>query len=168
MILKAFDEFMAKLRDRLKDRKDLQTIATALTYLASYQYFEIPELSDSKSEEYFEEGIQSLVNFAKQVTSLPPYSSERAKVTPKEKLSRKLIAFMGKVTALFGHENPLLAFFVWLIFLALLFSIGFFEMLRYFAIKVDSTILTTLVGGPILGALTAVTIPRLGRQKKQT
>lgn len=62
LILKAFAEFMLKLRDRLKDRKDLPTIETALTFLASYQYLEIPELSDSKSEARFEEGIQSLVN----------------------------------------------------------------------------------------------------------
>lgn len=84
VILKAFDEFKLKLRDRLKDRKDLPAIETALTCLASYQYLEIPELSDSKSETRFEEGVQSLVGFAQQVTSLAPYRSEQLKATPRK------------------------------------------------------------------------------------
>jgi hypothetical protein len=166
LILKALGEFTMKLRDRLKDRKDLPTIETALTYLASYQYFEIPELSDSKSEGRFEEGIQSLVNFAQQVTSQAPYRSEQLKVTPKEKLSLKLVALVSRVTALHKHENALVAFFFWLVFLLLLFSGVFAVALRYSAIKMDSTILTMVIGGSILGAITAVTIPRVGRQKK--
>jgi hypothetical protein len=166
LILKALGEFILKLRDRLKDRKDLPTIETALTFLASYQYLEIPELSDSKSEPRFEEGIQSLVNFARQVTSLAPYRSEQVKVTPEEKLSRKFVAFISKVTAPFKHESPLVVFFSWLILLGLLISVGFRVALPYFGIKMDSTIITMLVGGPILGAITAVTIPRVVRQKK--
>jgi hypothetical protein len=134
--------------------------------LASYQYFEIPELSDSKSEGRFEEGIQSLVNFAQQVTSQAPYRSEQLKVTPKEKLSLKLVALVSRVTALHKHENALVAFFFWLVFLLLLFSGVFAVALRYSAIKMDSTILTMVIGGSILGAITAVTIPRVGRQKK--
>jgi hypothetical protein len=70
------------------------------------------------------------------------------------------------VAAPFNHENPLIAFFAWLAFLFLLFNGAFALALRYFGIKMDSAILTMLVGGPILGAITAVTIPRMGRQKK--
>jgi hypothetical protein len=164
-ILKGLGEFSPKLRDRLKDRKDLPEISTVLTYLASYQYLEIPELSDSRSEPRFEEGLQSLLIFAQRVTTLPPYRSEELKPTPRQKLSLKISAFMATVTAPFWHDNLLVAFIVWWFFLSLLFIGGFFGLLRVFPVKIDSAIITTLVAGPILGAVTAVTIPRVGRKK---
>jgi hypothetical protein len=165
-ILKAFGEFVPKLRDRLKDRRDLAIIETALTDLASYQYLEIPELSDSKSEKRFDEEMQSLLNFAQQVVSLPPYRSEQEKTTSKQKFSDKIFETLSMVTAPFRHENPLVAFLFWFVFLSILFCGGVFGWLRIFQVKIDSTIITTLVAGPILGAVTAVTIPRVGRRKE--
>jgi len=165
LILNGFQELVPKLRDRLKDRKDLPEIELALTYLAAYLYLEIPGLSDSKPEARFEEGIQSLLIFAQQVTTLPPYSSEQSKPTPKQKLSLKFFEAVSRVSAPFSDENPLVAFLCWFPFLLVLFGGGLFVALRLFAVKMDSTIVTTLIGGPILGALTAVTIPRIGRRK---
>lgn len=168
LVLKAFGEFTPKLRDRIKDRKDLPAIQTALTFLASYLYLEIPALSDSGSGARFEEGMQSLLTFAQQVTSLPPYRSEELKPTPKQQFSLKLLAVFSIVSAPFGHENLLVAFLSWFVLLFLLFGIGLFEASRLLAIKADSVIITTLISGPILGAVTAVTIPRIGRRKSGT
>jgi hypothetical protein len=167
-ILKAIWDFTPKLRDRLKDRKDLPEIETTLTYLAAYQFLEIPELSGSKSEMRFEEGMQSLLSFAALITALPPYRSEKLKPTPKQKLSLKFFSALSKITAPFSHENSVVAFFSWLVLLFLLFGGGFRLGLRFFAVNVDSTVITTLIAGPILGALTAVTIPRVGKKKSGT
>lgn len=163
-ILEAFKDFDVKLRDRVKDRKDLPAVETALTYLASYQHSEIPELSDSTSEARFDEGIQSLLSFAQQMKSLPPYRSEQLKPTPKQKLSQKLFAFCLGIMALFRHQNVLLAFASWLLLLSFLFGLAMFIALRHFQVKPDSTIVTALISGPILGAVTAVTIPRIGKR----
>jgi hypothetical protein len=165
LVLKAFSEFEPKLKDRLKDRKDLPEIEAVMTYLASYQYLEIPELSDSKSGPRFEEGMQSLLVFAQRVTALASYRSEELKPTQKQKLSLKVAAFVSAVTAPFWHDNVFVAFVAWWLFLALLFCGGVFGLLRLFQVKMDSAIITTLVAGPILGAVTAVTIPRVGRKK---
>jgi hypothetical protein len=165
-ILQACQEFAPKLGDRLKDRKDLGALESALTDLAAYQYTEIPELSDSKSESRFEEGTELLLSFAQKVIALPPYRSEPLNPTPKEKLSRKLLLAGGKLTVLFSHENVLVAFVSWLILMLVLFWGGFYVALRFVPIKMDSTILAALIGGPIATAVTAATIPRLGRAKK--
>ena len=164
LILKAFGEFVPKLRDRLKDRKDLPAVEATLTYLAAYQYLEIPELSSSMSGARFEDEMRSLLSFAARMAALPSYRSEELKPTPKEKLSLKFFTTLSKVTAPFSHENQVVAFLFWLVFLFLLFGGGFWVVLRLFSIKVDSTVITTLIGGPILGALTAVIIPRVGRK----
>jgi len=163
-ILEAFRDFDAKLRDRVKDRKDLPAVETALTYLASFQYLEIPELSDSTSEARFDERIQSLLGFAQQMKSLSPYSSEQLKPSPKEKFSQRLFALCLGTMALFRHQNVLVAFFSWLLLLSLLFGLAMFVALRHFQVEADSTTITALISGPILGAVTAVTIPRIGKK----
>lgn len=161
-ILKAFGEFSSKLRDRLKDCKDLPALQSALTYLAAYYYFE----TNSESEVHFEQGMVMLLTFAGQLDSLPPYRSEEQKKTPKEKLSIKFFSALSKVTAPFGHENPMIAFLCWLVLLFCLFSGGFYLALRFTSLRLDSTILNALIGGPILGAVTAVTIPRISKSRR--
>ena len=165
LILKAFGEFMPKLKDRLKDRKDLAAIETSLTHLAAYQYLEIPELSDSESETRFEEGMQSLLTFAQQLTALPPYRSEQMKPTPKQKFSEKFLAAVSTLTAPFAHDNVLVAFLYWFVFLSLLLSGSVLLWLRILQVKMDTTLLAALLTTTILGALTAVTIPRIGKKK---
>jgi hypothetical protein len=167
LILDAFRTFPSKLRDRLKDRKDLASVEAILTDLAAYQFTEIPELSDSKSETRFEEGTGILVAFAHQVLALPSYRSERPKATPKENLSRRLMFAGRKVSLLFTHANVLVAFCAWLALMLLLFWGGFYVALRWFSIKMDSTIMTALIGGPVATAVTGATIPRLGKAKKR-
>ena len=161
-ILKAFGEFSSKLRDRLKDCKDLPSIQSALTYLAAYYYFEI----NSESEVRFEQGMAMLLTFAAQLDSLPQYRSEELKKTPKEKLSIKFFSTLSKVTAPFQHDNPMIAFLCWLALLFCLFSCGFYVALRFTSLRFDSTILNALIGGPILGAVTAVTIPRISKSRR--
>jgi hypothetical protein len=165
LILDAFGEFADKMHDRIKDHKDLESIDAVLTKLAGYLYTEIPELSDSKSKEAFEQlGMQELVAFAQFVKELPAYHSEAPNPTPKEKVSQKIVDFSRGVSGLFTHKNVLLCFLCWYILALFLVSLGFMFALHHFPnIKVDSTIITALVGGPVAAAVTAVTLPRLSQ-----
>lgn len=147
-ILQACREFMPKVRDRLKDRKDLNAIEAVLGDLAAYQYTEIPELSDAQSEARFEEGTQLLLSFAQQVMALQPYRSEPTNPTPKEKLSRKLFLAGQKLSIPFTHANVLVTFCSWLVLMLFLFWGGFYLALKFYPIKMDSTIMATLIRRP--------------------
>ena len=168
LILQGFRSLIPKLGDRLKDKKDLGAIQSVLTELASYLYTEIPELSDSAPQNNFDQaGMESLLRFARQIIELPTYQSEEVKQTPKERLSRKIISAGYKLTAPLVHQNVLVAFCSWYAVTLLLFCGGFYFAFRLVpSIKMDTTIVTAVVGGPIATAVTAVTIPRLSRNKK--
>ena len=169
LIVRAFPRFLPRLRDRLKDRKDLVTIESVLTDLAGYLYTEIPELSDSESQSAFERaGVESLLSFARRINDLPPYRSEPLPQTPKEKASEKILSLGRKLSAPFNHENALVSFWAWYVLLLVLFCTGFYIAFRYVpTLKIDSTVVATIVGGPIATAATAVAIPRLTKGKKQ-
>lgn len=169
LILQAYNDFLPKLRDRLKDKKDLDALEAALTDLAGYQYTEIPELSGNQSQPAFEQvGEESLLSFAQQIVGLPSYRSEQQEQTPKEKFSQKLLSVGFKLSLPFTHENVLIAFCAWYLLLLLLFCGGFYLAFRLVpSMKADTTIIATLIGGPIATAVTAVTIPRLSKGKKQ-
>lgn len=164
-ILQAFRELMPKLRDRVKDQKDLAAVEAVLTDLAAYQYSEIPQVSESNAETKFEEGVDILLQFADRVISLPPYRSEALKPTSKEKVSGKAALILRKITGLFVHENVLISFFSWLVLTLLLFWGGFGLVLRIVSLKLDSTLIVALIGGPIAAAVTGATVPRLGKSK---
>ena len=168
-ILRAFANFLSKLRDRLRDRKDLTIIESALTDLAGYFYTEVPEISDGTEDAHLQNlGMASLISFAQKINDLPSYRSEQQRPSPEEKVSRKVISTGQRLSALFNHENLLISFIAWYLLLFLLFAMGFHLALRYVpGVKVDSTVITAIVGGPIATAITAVTIPRLSRKKKQ-
>jgi hypothetical protein len=167
-ILRAFADFLPKLRDRVRDRKDIAIIESAVTDLAGYFYTEVPEISDGTDETGLQNlGMASLMSFAQKVNDLPPYRSEPQRPSPEEKVSRKVVSIGQRVSGLFNHENLLISFFTWYVLLLLLFSGGFYFALRYIpGVKVDSTVITAAVGGPIATAITAVTIPRVGKKKK--
>jgi hypothetical protein len=169
LIVRAFPRFPPRLRDRLKDRKDLVTIESVLTDLAGYLYTEIPELSGSESQSAFERaGVESLLSFARRINDLPPYRSEPLPQTPKEKASEKILSLGRKLSAPFNHENALVSFWAWYVLLLVLFCTGFYIAFRYVpTLKIDSTVVATIVGGPIATAATAVAIPRLTKGKKQ-
>jgi hypothetical protein len=166
-ILSALRSFLPKLRDRLRDRKDLTAIEAVITDLSGYFYAEIPDISDGTDETTLRElGMSSLIRFAQKINDLPEYRSEQQTPSTEEKVSRKVVSTGQGLNALFNHENVLISFLAWYVFLLVLFCAGFYMALRYFpSIVVDSTVITALVGGPIAGAVTAVTIPRFGKKK---
>lgn len=166
-ILKAFGEFVPKLHDRLKDRKDLVSIEATLIELASYQYTEIPELSESKTDTQFEHGTELLLNFANKVIALPLYRSEPLNPTPKEEVSSKLTAIARNITGPFTDDNVLVAFLAWLVLTTALFCGGVYIALRYFSVRMDSTVMVAVVGGPITTAVAGATIPRLRKAEKR-
>lgn len=162
-ILEAFRFFLGKLRDRLKDRKDLVEIESALMDLSRYLYTEIPEVSGSDSDSDLERiGIESLLSFAQQINGLPLYRSETPHQKTSETASQRIISFAKKLSWPFNQENLLLSFCAWYVLFLVLFSAGFYLAFRHFnSLKIDTTIVATLVGGPIATAITAATIPRL-------
>jgi hypothetical protein len=166
-ILSAFGNLLSKLRDRIRDRKDLTIIESALRDLAAYFYTEVPEISDGTDENDLQSvGMTSLVSFAQKLNNLPSYQSEQEKPTPEESLSRKVLLTGRWLSGLFNHENLLISFMAWYLFFLLLFGLGFHLALRYAqGIKVDSTVITAIVGGPIATAIAAVTIPRVSKKK---
>jgi membrane protein implicated in regulation of membrane protease activity len=168
LTMRAFDELVPKLRDRIKDKKDLQTVESILTALAVYYYTEIPELSSDQPDSNFEHvGEQSLLSFANQVTGLSPYHSEEEPLTPKEKVSQKILLILHRLSLSFVHENVLIAFFAWYTLMLLLFYAGFYVAFRFVPLmKTDTTVVTAIVGGPISAAVAAVAIPRIGKLKK--
>ncbi len=168
VIVRAFPKFLPRLTDRLKDRKDLAVVESALNDLAYYLYTEIPELSEGKSLSDLEQmGMESLLRFARQINDLPPYRSE-PNPSPKEKVSLRVIAFGRSLSAIFVHDNLLISFFVWYLLMLLLFGGGFYLAFRYVpTLKMDSTIIATIVGGPVATAVTAVAIPRLAKVQKR-
>lgn len=166
-ILRAFNHFLSKSSDRLRDRKDVIAIESAATDLAKYLYTEIPEFSDSKPQSSFERaGIDALLRFARQINELPAYRSETASSTPKERLSGRLLAVGRKLSWPFVQENLLLSFLSWYALFLGLFAVGLYSAFRYVqSLRMDSTLVAMLVGGPIATAITAATLPRLTKSK---
>lgn len=170
-ILRAFREFLPKYLDRLRDKKDLATLNSALEDLAEYFYTEIPEIAPDSSEAQREmeaAGMVALMKFVAKTNGLAPYRSEAIPSTAKEDVARK-VAFTGsRLAALFVHHNVLVSFFAWYFLLLLICSSAAWAALRYVAaLKLDSVMVTSLIGVPLLGAITATTIPRIGRDGKK-
>jgi hypothetical protein len=167
LIMEAFHQFTPKLWDRIRNKKDLATVEGILTALAGYYYTEIRELSSDQSETNFERvGEESLLSFAQLITGLSPYLSEGVQLTPEEKITQKIKLVGNKVSMFFTHDNVLIAFCSWYILMLLVFCVGFYLAFRLVpTTKIDTTIVTALVGGPITTAVAAVTIPRLTKTR---
>ena len=167
-IVSAISGIDSKMEDRIKDKKDLSNIASILTDLATYLYTEIPEICDGTDEDkkqFQEYGDTALNAFADKLNALQPYKSEAEPLTPHQAVSRKFASTSSKVSAFFTHENVLVCFCAWYIFSAILICFGFWlASLLIPAFKLDTVILSTIVGGPVAGAITAVTVARLGRR----
>ena len=167
-ILRALLNFGPKVGERLKDRRDLSIIEAALVDLAGYFYTEIPEISDGTDDTALRNlGTACLVKFSAKINELPAYRSEQQSQTSEEKISRKVVSTGQRLSTLFNNENLLVAFVAWYLLLLVLFLTGFYLALHYIpGVKVDSTMITAIVGGPIATAITAVTIPRFSKGKK--
>lgn len=163
-IVRAFPLVLPRLSDRIKDHRDLGAVDSALTELARYLYTEIPDVSDGASRPELEAaGAGALLGFARQINELPPYRSEPVARAPAERASQKAFLLGRRVAGAFTHSNVLVGFFCWYVLsLALVYASFRVAFIMVPALRVDSTVVATAVSAPLVVAITAVTIPRMG------
>jgi hypothetical protein len=166
-ILSAFSAFESKIKARITDKKDLPVICNALRDLAAYFYTEIPEIHLGTEEESLhlrESGDGYLLSFAKMIESLDVYHPESKTPSARESASVSLSVISAKLARPFSHENVLYCFLAWYFLSLLLIASGFLLAFHYLpGLKLDTVIVSTVVGGPVAGAITAVTIAKLRR-----
>jgi hypothetical protein len=159
-IVEAFDSLSTKISGRLQDKKDLQAVASVLNELAKFLYSMIPEVSSVEGHEAAEItafGERSLLRFADDLTSLPPYRAEPRPLERKERVKSGFVIAVNWFANLFCHDNLLIRFFVWwglaqgLVVAATILANHYVPSL-----KVDSTLVSFIVGTPLLVAAAAL------------
>lgn len=169
-IVTAFREFHAKIRDRIKVKKELSLVALALQGLAAYLYTEIPEVHrGGDSDDHLEaEGSRGLEEFAAQINSMSAYVAEATRPTTEEKIKEGVSEKVGRISSIFAHPNVFLCFMVWLIFLASLVGASV-RIAKMFVtdLKLDSTLVALMVATPIAGAATLTAVSRGRTQRKE-
>jgi hypothetical protein len=158
-IIDAFNSTHLKITNRLKDRKDLHTVANILRELAKYLYSVIPELS-GKDEEVSGFGERALMKFADDLEALPAYAAEPRPLATKERASRKLVGVLIWLVGLFSHENPLVKFWVWWALVQLIAILAVTVALQSIsALKLDSALIVFAIGTPLLVAAATLATP---------
>lgn len=159
-IVDAFDSLPGKISGRLQDKKDLQSVASVLRELAQFLYSMIPEVSSVEGREATvttARGEQSLLQFADDLASLPAYRPEPRPLERKEKVKSDFAIAVNGFASLFGHDNLLIRFFAWwglaqgLVVIATILASHYVPGLR-----VDSTLVSFIVGTPLLVAAAAL------------
>ena len=104
-----------------------------------------------------------VVNFAEDASKLQDYSSEVERLAKPQAVTKTLTSKILSMTSVFSDENILVCFTAWLFILGILAAFGTWAMLRTFpTVKMDSVLVSMVVGTPIVGAATLVAI---GRQR---
>lgn len=171
-ILRAFETMPMKLGTRLKDKKDLPQLSDCLLNLASYLYSMIPELHQTPipaegrlGTSSF--GLGSLRAFAEKLEILPEYLPEPQKQPRETRVKDYFLRLQGSIAGVFAHQNMLLCFIAWYVLcLALVCTAVMFARVLIPELKLDSVLVSTVVGVPIAAAVTALAISRRKRQDK--
>jgi hypothetical protein len=162
-IVNAFNTLPLKVTGRIEDKKDLAAVIAALEELEAYLFSTIPELSDSdlgKGEDIKSLGENSLVKFAEVLEPLPPYSPEPRPLRNKERVQFKFATFVAWVFGLFAHENLLLKFVAWWFLVQMLVGSFMVIIWHYFPnLKLDSTLVSLLIGTPLVVSAAALASP---------
>ena len=165
-VLEACDELSLKIPDRIKDKKELREVAACFEPLAIYLYSVIPEISSN--EEISREGQKQLLVFSERVQGLSLYSSEPESASGKLNVLRRAANMVHALTASFSHQNLIICFVAWyLLANVLVLGSAAMAMRMIPRLAIDSVLLTTLIGVPILSALpAAITASRRTQLKK--
>ncbi len=116
-IVTALDSLLVKVPTRLRDTKDIASLADVFTRLASYLYTQIPELFDLKADETVKlEELREklLLSFCDVIEPLPapvPKSRKRAEPEPSRSRFAQICAWAAST---FDSDLLLLRFFSWL------------------------------------------------------
>lgn len=159
-IVDAFDSLPAKVSGRLQDKKDLQAVASVLHELARFLFSLIPEVSGAEGHEAKEvaaSGERSLHKFADDLTDLPVYNPEPRPLERKEKVKSGFVIAASWLCGLYRHDNLLIRFIVWwglaqgLVVTATILADHYVP-----GLKVDSTLVSFIIGTPLLVAAAAL------------
>lgn len=161
-IIEAFETLPLKLRDRLRDKKELEDVSDCILDLSGYLYSRIPDVPAHQGRDSLATlGDVCLESFSGRLLGLDPYTTEiKSEVTPVR--SRKvLLSILRGVPIPFSHQNIFVCFLTWYIFAQILTVASLKTTLHFLpAIEIDSVIVATLVASPLACAVTAVALSR--------
>jgi hypothetical protein len=166
--LDALAALPSKIRDRLRDRKDLSQVGSCLLQLSAYLYSRIPDVPQSYGAESVEElGFKSRQYFVSELSLLPPYATESKPMAAKSSLLRSALGAARQFSSLWVHENTFVCFMAWW-GLTLLLTLGSLIAVLHFLPKVvvDSAVVSLIVGVPLVCGVTAVALSRQLRAKQ--
>lgn len=161
-IVNAFNTLPLKLTERIKDKKDLPAVEAVLRSLSVYLYSVIPEVSsiedsDSSIKQF---GEDSLIQFADSLDHLAPYRAEPRPLGSKEKVTFKFTSAITCIAGLFCHDSLLVKFFSWWLLVQALVVVAIATASHYVAgLKLDSTLISLVVGTPLLVSAAALASP---------
>jgi hypothetical protein len=159
-ILNALSSLPLKITTRLRDRKDLPSLISALSDFASYLYTLIPEVSSTgrySDSELALVGEESLIRFASSLDALGVYKPEPRPLEGKEKVRSKLTLVICWFDELFVHETPLVRFIVWWALGQAIVMLGLVVARHYVPdLKFDSTLISLIIGTPLVVSAAAL------------
>jgi hypothetical protein len=160
----------SKIRDRIRDKKDLSQVGSCLLQLSGYLYSRIPDVPQSYGGESVEElGFKCRQVFVNELSLLPPYATESKSMVPRSSLLRSLIGAAKQFSSLWVHENTLVCFMVWWGLTELLTLVSLRIVLHFLpGVVVDSVLVSLIVGGPLACAATVVALSKQLRGKQST
>jgi hypothetical protein len=168
--LDALAALPSKIRDRLRDKKDLSQVCSCLLQLSGYLYSRIPDVPQSDGGESVEElGFKSRQYFVSELSLLPAYATESKPMAAKSSLFRSVVGAAGQFSSLWIHENTFICFMAWW-GLTLLLTLGSLRVVLHFlpGVVVDSVLVSLIVGGPLACGVTAVALSKQLRGKQST
>jgi hypothetical protein len=162
-ILNAFNSLPLKITGRLKDKKDLSSVAAILTNVAAYLYTTIPEISSTElhgTAEITNLGEQSLIRFTDELETLSVYDPEPTPLEGKEKVKSKFVIAVAWIAGLFSHDNLLFKFSAWLVLSLALVIVALSTAWHYDpGLKLDSTLISLIVATPLVVSAAALASP---------
>ena len=170
-ILGGLDAFPAKLSARLQEAKDIPACVESLRLLGDYLYSLLPEVSrktEIQARELSDWGNKKLLDFGQKVMGLPDFNVTPDSVSDQESLSKRLLRSLGEITNLFSHESILICFSAWVILCALVVVLALRLCTRWFGVHMDSTLLATAIGTPLIVAASLVALSRRRGGTKQS
>lgn len=169
-IIGAFYALPAKIQDRIHDKKDLDVVVSCLTELSGYLYSRIPDVPSQEGNvslaEFASRSLQSLVE---QLIELPVYSTETKATSQPKEFWKTLVLMSSKITVPFAHSNIFLCFLAWYI-LTLVLTLGALKITLHFlpGMRVDSVLVSVIVGGPLACGVSAVALSRSRKRSESS
>jgi hypothetical protein len=162
-IINALSTLPWKITTRLRDRKDLSSVASSLLHFASFLYTFIPVVSSTdqhSDSELAAAGEQCLLRFADSLEGISVYKSEPRPLEGKEKIRSKMALAIAWFGTLFVHESPIVKFIAWWVLAQTIVIFGIVFARHYVTdLKMDSTLVSLFIATPLVVSAAALAGP---------